>query len=218
MSFRPLIYVSVAISLLVTNGGAQYAKEKADFGSFSAGQSKGQMHTYKMDSPWPITQALAIAWSFRFEGSVCVLVRDGRVFLLGDETNAARIDDLPVKPGDCFHRYSEEDVKAWNLPVYQEADTIRILKEEAERDKARSKSVGEPTRRDGAKSETIKKGPSPPDAAAPRPATSSVNPKPDVPVQMATPERGVVFWLALGLVTIAVSGLLWGKLKRRNDG
>ena len=45
-----------------------------------------------------------------------------------------------------------------------------------------------------------------------------MNPTPDVPVQVATPERGVVFWLALGLVTIAVSGLLWGKFKRQNDG
>lgn len=61
-------------------------------------------------------------------------------FFLGDDTRNARIHDLPVKPGDNFHRYSEEDVKAWNLPVYQEADTIRILKEEAEKNKAKAAS------------------------------------------------------------------------------
>ena len=215
---RLLIYASVAVSLLAANGGAQYAEKKADFGSFSAGHTKGQMHVYKMDSPWPITQALAIAWSFRFKGSVCVLVRDGRVFLLGDDTRDARIHDLPVKQGDSFHRYSEEDVKAWNLPVYQQADTIRILKEEAEKDKAKVGGGQSPPALGDTQAEPSLPAPlhpKPPDKIDPAPHGKS---GPSAPDTSAASDGRMTFWLVSGLVFVILSALLWRKLGGRGNG
>lgn len=210
MNSRLFLYICTVINLLVTEVGAQDAM-KGKFGSFQAGHTKGQMQTIQMDTQWPITQALAVAWSFRFKGSVCVLVRDGRVFLLGDDTRNARVHDLPVKPGDSFHRYSEDDVKAWNLPVYQEADTIRILKAEAVTDKARAASgILLPANADTKAESTQPAHPFPITSTEPN---SIANEKsiPPVPGKSERSSRRLISWLAVGLITSVACLIFWFK-------
>lgn len=101
-----------------------------------AGADKDSMRLIPMDGPYPIDQALAFAWPARVGHPVLVMVRGGRVLLLGDEASVSGVFHLPVKRGDRFHRYSERGVKAWGLPVFQGQEAIQLLKEEALRDEA----------------------------------------------------------------------------------
>jgi hypothetical protein len=139
-------FLAVFFFLLLTmlTGSSAFA-QKENFGSFYVGPSKSQMRLRQMKWQWTIDQALAAAWPFRRENSVCVMVRGGRVYLLGDAAYIAGIHDLPVKPGDCFHRYSEADVKAWDFPIVQEPNAIRILKEEAEKNRNKQEALSPAT-------------------------------------------------------------------------
>ncbi len=170
----------------------------ADNDMFWLGTTKSTLKHQSMDVPRTIRQAMMLSCGGIDKYTRIILVRGSRCFVVNGAKDLDVVRDFPILPGDRIQKYSETDLRDWNLPVLEGADAVAWLVESEKQRVVESKEKLEEPQQ-----------PIAPTASA-MPVHSATSSTADG-TSMASPP-----WSIIVVLIVAGCGLLWLLVKRRS--